>query len=88
MELRGWVLEHVFPIAFEFLAWVHCYRKELEERGFARFRILPLSDPKAPLTFEVNWLRCEFLAQVVGMWQLDQWDEQWFGEYRLSQSKT
>ena len=88
MELRGWVLEHVFPMAFEFLVWVHRHREELEEKGFARFRILPLSDPRAPLTYEVNWLRCEFLAQVVGMWQLDQWDEHWFGEYRLSQVET
>lgn len=87
-DLRVWVLEHVFPISFPFLCWIHTHRKELEELGFARFRIMPLEDARAPLTYEVNWLRCEFLAQVVGMWQIDCWDEQWFREYRLTQIKT
>lgn len=85
MQLRAWVLEHVFSIAFPFLAWVHAHRKELEELGFARFRVLPLEDARAPVTYEVNWLRCEFLAQVVGLWEVDCWDKQWFGQYRLSQ---
>jgi hypothetical protein len=39
-RLRSWVLDHVFPIAFPFLAWVHENRQELEELGLARWRLL------------------------------------------------
>ena len=82
-DLRSWVLEHVLPISFPFMAWVHTYRKELEELGLARFRVLPLEDPRAPITYEVNWLKCEFLAQIVGIWQVDCWDTEWWGNHRL-----
>ena len=88
MDLRAFVLDHVFPLAFPFLAWVHEYRKELEDLGYARFRVLPLEDPRAPLTYEVNWLSCDLLAQLVYLWQLDDWDQKWFGQYRLSQAET
>jgi hypothetical protein len=81
--LRQVVLAHVFPIAFGFLLWVHGARKEIEEAGLARFRILPLSDPAAPLTYEVSWLRCCFLAELIALWQEDQWDEEWHRGYRL-----
>ena len=81
--LRAFVLAHVFPIVFDFLVWVHNNRKEIEEAGLARFRVLPLSDPAAPLTYEVSWLRCSFLAELVCLWSEDQWDVQWWRGYRL-----
>lgn len=81
--LRAFVLAHVFPIVFDFLAWVHNHRKEIEEAGLARFRVLPLSDPAAPITYEVSWLRCSFVAELVCLWQEDQWDEDWQRGYRL-----
>jgi len=52
-------------------------------RELARFRQLELSDPAAPITWEVNWLGCEELAQLVYIWQLDQWDAEWHRTQRL-----
>ena len=83
--LRDFVMAHVFPIAFSFLAWVHRHRREIEEAGLARFRVLPLDDPRAPLTYEISWLRCSFVAELVAVWQEDEWDEQWQAESRMSQ---
>lgn len=82
--LRGYVLEHVFPIVFPFLRWVHQNRQELEEAGLIRVRILNLPDPRAPMTFEVNWLSPEHCAQVVGVWQEDEWDAEWHGHARVA----
>jgi hypothetical protein len=81
--MRALVLDHVFRVAFGFLAWVHERRAEIEEAGLARFRVLPLDDPRAPLTYEVNWLSCDRLAQLVAVWQEDEWDEQWFRQMRV-----
>ena len=83
--LRDFVVAHVFQISFDFLAWVHRFRGDIEEAGLARFRVLPLDDPRAPLTYEVSWLRTDFLAELVAVWQEDQWDEDWHRRYRLSQ---
>jgi hypothetical protein len=83
--LREFVLAHVFPIAFGFLCWCHENRREIEEAGLARFRILPLSDPHAPLTYEISWLRCSFVAELIAIWQEDEWDDEWHKRYRLSQ---
>lgn len=85
--LREFVLAHVFPIAFRFLLWVHENRREIEEAGLARFRVLPLSDPAAPLTYEISWLRCSNVAELVAVWQEDEWDEQWWRQYRLTESR-
>jgi hypothetical protein len=85
--LRQFVLEHVFPIAFGFLRWVHEHRRDIEEAGLARFRILPLSDERAPLTYEISWLRCSNVAELVAVWQEDEWDEQWFRQFRLTESR-
>lgn len=82
-RLRAWVLEHVLPVAFEFLAWVHQYREQLQARELARFRQLDLSDPRAPVTWEVNWQSCEHVAQLIYLWQLDSWDAQWERDSRL-----
>ena len=81
--LRCWVLEHVFPMAFPFLCWVHARREELQELGLIRLRVLDLPDPRAPLTYEVNWLSTNHLAEVIGAWQDDQWDADWHRNYRL-----
>ena len=81
--MRALVLDHVLPIAFEFMAWVHRHRREIEEAGLARFRILPLDDPRAPTTFEVNWLSCSRLAELACIWDEDQWDEEWHKHRRL-----
>jgi hypothetical protein len=75
--LRAWVLEHVLPVAFPFLAWVHEHREAIETQGLAKFRVLDLPDPRAPLTYEVNWLDCAKVAQLIYLWQTDQWDEGW-----------
>jgi hypothetical protein len=83
--LRAFVLQHVFPIVFGFLLWVHENRAGLEAQGLARFRVLPLSDPRAPLTYEVSWLSCEHFAQLLYLWQTNQWDEDWQGRYRVKQ---
>lgn len=82
--LRSWVLEHVFPLAFPFLCWVHARREELQELGLIRLRVLDLPDPRAPLTYEVNWLSTSHLAELVGAWQDDQWDADWHRNFRLS----
>ena len=81
--MRALVLDHVLPIAFEFMAWVHRHRREIEEAGLARFRILPLDDPRAPTTFEVNWLSCSRLAELACIWDEDEWDEEWHKHRRL-----
>lgn len=82
--LRAWVLQHILPLAFELLAWVHEHREPIEARGLARFRLLELPDPRAPATWEVNWQSCENVAAIVQAWQLDQWDTQWERSSRLS----
>jgi len=83
--LRAWVLKHILPMAFELLAWIHEHREPIEARGLARFRLLPLSDPRAPATWEINWLSCDRVAQVVQMWQVDAWDAQWERNQRIQQ---
>jgi hypothetical protein len=83
-RLRGWVLRHVFPIAFPFLAWVHEHREQIEALGLARWRVLDLPDPRAPLTYEVNWLECANVAEIVYLWQTDSWDAEWHRLSRLS----
>jgi len=83
-RLRSWVLQHVFPIAFPFLAWVHLHRQELEELGLARWRLLDLPDPRAPLTYEINLLECANVGQIVYLWQTDSWDAEWLRQSRLS----
>jgi hypothetical protein len=83
-RLRAWVLRHVFPISFPFLAWVHVHREELEELGLARWRLLDLPDPRAPLTYEINWLECANVGQIVYLWQTDSWDAEWHRVSRLS----
>lgn len=85
--LRAIVLDHILPIAFGFLCWVHERRSEIEEAGLARFRILPLSDPAAPTTYEISWLRCSNVAALVAVWLEDLWDEGWTRSYRLTTHK-
>lgn len=82
--LRAWVLQHILPLAFELLAWVHEHREPIQSRGLAQFRLLDLPDPRAPATWEVNWLSCENVAELVQAWQQDQWDAEWERSARLA----
>jgi hypothetical protein len=75
--LRLWTMKHVMPICREFLLWAHAYRRELEGAGMLRWKQFDLPDPKAPATFELNWLTLDHLAQVIAAWQLDAWDAEW-----------
>ena len=72
--LRVWVLQHVLPLAFPFLLWVHARREALQRLGLLGWRVMPLPDPRAPLTIEVNWLDCGKLARLVALWQEDRDD--------------
>ena len=83
--LRDWVLQHILPLAFPFLCWIHLYRQELQELGLVRMRVLDLPDPRAPLTYEVNWLDLDHLAEVIRIWQDDEWDADWHRNFRLTQ---
>ena len=85
-RLRAWVINHILPLAFPFLAWVHAHREEIAEMGLAGFRVLDLPDPRAPLTFEVNWLGCSKVAELLYLWQTDQWETEWARHSRLSLS--
>ena len=76
---------NVQPMAVPFLCWVHANRQELQELGLIRLRVLDLPDPRAPLTYEVNWLSPNHLAEVVSAWQDDEWDAEWHRNYRLHQ---
>jgi hypothetical protein len=76
-EMRAWTLKHVMPIVRDFLIWAHEYRRELEARGLLRWKQFDLPDPRAPATFEINWLTLEHLAEVIGIWQMHQWDVEW-----------
>ena len=82
--LRSWVLQHVFPLPYPFLAWVHDCRQELQELGLVRIRILDLPDPRAPVTLEINWLSTDRLAEVVAIWQEEEWDAEWWRQSRLT----
>jgi hypothetical protein len=83
-RLRAWVLEHVLPMAFPFLAWIHEYREQIAALGLAQYRVIELSDPRAPMTFEVNWMEPANVAQLLYLWQTDEWDAEWFRQSRLS----
>jgi len=82
--LRYWVLQHVLPLAFDFLLWVHWRRDQLQALELLKWRVLPLSDPRAPLTIEVNWLGCGKLAQLSAMWQEDRDDCRLLAEWEAS----
>jgi len=75
--LRALVARHTFRIAFPFLFWVHRYRAELLQRRMIGHRQLDIPDPRAPRTWEVDWLSPEHLAAVVTAWQTDEWDAEW-----------
>jgi hypothetical protein len=76
-RLRAVVLAHCFRLAFPFLQWVHVLRKELADREMIAVRQIPLADPRAPATWEVDWISCEKLAELVAAWQVDEWDIEW-----------
>ena len=36
------------------------------------------------VTYEVNWLECANVAEIVYLWQTDSWDAEWHRTSRLS----
>jgi len=82
--LRFRVLQYITPVLAGFIIWAHQNRADLEGLGLARFRVLPLQDPRAPATWEINWLTLEKLAEVIYLWQTDQWEHEWQGNHRVS----
>jgi hypothetical protein len=89
-RIRAWVLKHVLPVAFPFLAWVHEHREQIQARGLALFRVIDLGDPRAPMTFEVNWQECVNVAQLLYLWQTDEWDAEWLrhSQMRLTRGSS
>jgi hypothetical protein len=83
-ELLALVRRHVTPIDGGFVRWVHENRTDLEEAGFLRIRKLHLDDPRAPTTWEVNFLSPVHLAELLVVWDEEQWQDQWEREQRLS----
>ena len=81
--MREWVELHVFPLDPAFVLWVHEYRAELQGRGLASFRLLDLPDPRAPATWEVNWLSVDHFASLLAVWQLARWDDDFCRRARL-----
>ena len=82
--LRQWVMQHILPMSFGFVRWVFEHRYQLGERSLIKWRVLPLSDSRAPQTFEIDWLSTDRLAQLLYLWELDNWNEEW---YRLATLK-
>lgn len=82
---RFMTLRHVLPMALGFIAWVHEHRDPIAARGLARFRQIDLSDPRAPATWEVNWIDCPTLARLIGLWHVDLWESEWLRQYNISQ---
>jgi hypothetical protein len=80
--LRLRVLQYVTPILAGFVIWAHQNRADLEGLGLASFRVLPLQNPRAPATWEINWLTLGKLAEVIYLWQTDQWEHEWQGNHR------
>lgn len=81
--LRRWVLQHILPVRFELLCWMHENRRQLQELELVRFRVLDLPDPRAPMTFEVNWMSCAAVAQVLALFIEEEWDSQWWRQQRI-----
>lgn len=75
--LREFVLRHVLPICWDFLAWVWKWREEIEAVGLARFRRIPLQDPRAPAVWEINWQSCANVAELLCLAGEDEWDIEW-----------
>jgi hypothetical protein len=61
----------VLPVAFPFLLWVHGRREKLQALELLQWRVIPLPDPRAPLTIEINWLSCGKLARLLALWMED-----------------
>jgi hypothetical protein len=80
--IRAWTLRHVLPLARAFLVWAHENRFELETRELLRSKQFDLPDPRAPATFELNWISLEHLAEVISIWQTAVWDAEWHQSFR------
>lgn len=85
---RELTLEHVGQLNFSFLKWCHKHRFEIQEAGLAVWRALQLSDPRAPMTFQVNWLSLDKLSDLIHVWWEECWDLEWFRSYHRSRGET
>lgn len=83
-----WVREHIIPINFGFLRWVFENRNPLIEKGLIKCRLLDLPDPRAPQTYEIDWLTCGNVAQLLFLWELDEWDDEWYRVATLRQAAS
>jgi hypothetical protein len=78
--MRKVVLAHIFPLPFDFIFWCHRNREVLVARGLLAHRELMIPDPRAPRTWEFNWLSVDRLASVIALWELDSWDATWHSQ--------
>jgi hypothetical protein len=82
--LRELVMAHIFPVPPELLFWCHRFRGELVSCGLIACRELKIPDPRAPRTWEINWLSADRMAKVIAMWELDAWDAIWHARAGLA----
>jgi hypothetical protein len=75
---------HCFRLHLPFLLWVHEHREALSARGMIGHRRIDIPDPRAPRTWEIDWLDCDHLAAVVSAWQTDDWDIGWHRSYAIT----
>ena len=87
-QLLAWVQEHVFPLALEFVSWVHRHRRELEAQGLIRHQIVEGLPESAPVCWRVDWRGPPELAEVIAQWQEDEWEAEWWNTYRASHVGT
>jgi len=83
-ELLALVLRHITPILTGFVRFVHEQRAHLEEAGFCRVRKLDLQDPRAPATWEANFLSPWHLSQLLVVWCEEEWQDHWEKEQRIA----
>jgi hypothetical protein len=81
--LRATVAAHTFPLPFEFLFWCHKHRSVLIGTGLVAHREIRIPDPRAPITYELNWISPDHMASVVSLWELDTADAAWFARSGL-----
>jgi hypothetical protein len=82
-ELLRWVSDHVFPIALEFLAWVHERRRALVDAGLIQHQQVEGLPESAPICWRVDWRGPPELAEVIALWQESVWDAEWLANHQL-----
>jgi hypothetical protein len=82
-ELLALVRRHCTRIDAGFIRFVHEERADLEVAGLLRVRKLDLQDPRARATWEVDWISCRHLAQVLAVWDEEKWQDEFEQRQRL-----